>query len=402
MKKLFILTAVAFLAGCSKMESPDEISKFHQSAVVVDAHTDVLLPVMAGVDIGIRRDEGHVDLPRMKEGGMDVQVFAVWVDPKRYGPGRAFKRASGMIDAMEEIVKKYGDVIELAESPSDIEAILKENKIAAMLGVEGGHAIENSLEKLEQFYRRGVRYLTLTWNNSTQWATSAYDEESDNPPERSGLSEFGREIVSKMNDLGMMIDVSHLGEKTFWDVIQASRAPVIASHSSVYAICPTFRNLKDEQIIAMARKGGVVFINFYSGYLDSTFERKRDAIFEAKRARLDSLKVLFPDKRSLEYYRARAALMKPDMEKIRPPLDILIDHIDYIVKLVGADYVGFGSDFEGMSSSPVGIEDVSKMPNITRKLFERGYSREDVRKILGLNFLRVYKKVYELRSKGAD
>ena len=248
--------------------------------------------------------------------------------------------------------------------------------------------IEDDIGNLESLYLRGARYLTLTWNNSTLWASSVKDEFNKEQGAQ-GLNDFGRQVVKKMNELGMMIDLSHAGEQTFADVMQVTTKPVLLSHSSVYTLCPVFRNVKDDQIKAVAKNGGVIQVNFYSGFLDSKYLNARQAIFEKHRGERDSLKKL-----NLPEYTISEQLAKNyavEMEAIRPPLSLLIDHIDYIVKLVGVDYVGLGADMDGIESMPKGINGVEDFPKVTRALIERGYSKSEVFKILGGNFIRVFK-----------
>lgn len=396
MRKVLIAIFVIFSFACGQRENQKnetiDYLKVHYDAIVADTHNDVLLRVMDGEDITVETDKGHTDLVRLKKGGVDIQVFAVWVDPVAFAKN-PFKRANQMIDTLYSIAKRNPDKIAVVTNSKELEKALSEGKICAVIGVEGGHAIENSLEKLEELYKRGVRYLGLTWNNSTDWASSAFDETTN--PEKlkvKGLSEFGKKVIQKMDELGMLIDVSHLGEQAFWDVIKTTKKPVIASHSSVYSLCPHYRNLKDEQIKAIAKTGGVVFVNFFAEYIDSTFAKKRKQIEEKYKAQLDSLRVLYEHDQQA-YRQARRQLMRKASEELRPPLDVLIDHIDYIAKLVGVDHVGLGSDFDGISVTPLEMDDVSFFPNITRELLKRGYSVEDVKKILGGNFVRVFKQV---------
>jgi membrane dipeptidase len=259
--------------------------------------------------------------------------------------------------------------------------------------LEGGHQIENDLNKLDSLYNRGVRYITLTWNNSTQWATSASDETKKNGAFNSegkkGLTKFGKEIITKMNELGIIIDVSHVGEQTFWDVIANTKKPIIASHSSVYNICPHPRNLKDDQIKAIAKNDGVIQINFNSGFLDSTVGKKEDEFLEKHKAEIDSLKLS-----GVNPYLAEE-LMYPkysqESEELKASFNLVIEHIEYIIKLVGVDYVGIASDFDGMVLPPKQLNDVTKYPLITKALLEKGYNEKDIFKILGGNILRVLK-----------
>jgi len=366
--------------------------KFHFESYVADTHNDVLLRVMRGEDITRRMDTGHSDLPRLKEGGVDLQVFAVWVNPDRYLPDSSFIRANEMIDSLYAVATRAPDRISITETYADLLINERKGVLSAVIGVEGGHPIENSLEKLEQLYGRGMRCFGLTWNNSTDWATSARDETEAKDIPFKGLTPFGKSVVRKCNELGVIIDVSHSGEQTFWDILETTSKPVIASHSSVYALCPHYRNLKDNQLWAIKANGGVVFINFYAGYLDPEFEQKVTSVEERYRRELDSLKVLYGE-HSDEYWYRRQALLEAEIERISPDLDVLIDHIDYVAKLIGPEYVGLGSDFDGVSALPKQMEDCTYLPAITGKLLERGYSKHDIQLILGGNFKRIFRAV---------
>lgn len=327
--------------------------KLHEKAIVVDTHNDVMSEVVSkGLDIGTDlTGKTMSDLARFRKGGVDVQVFSIFCND-HYGVGSAFRQANREIDSLYAVAARNPDKMEIVTNSAGLMDAVRHHKLAAMMGVEGGHMIEDSIDYLDSFYRRGVRYMTLTWNNSTPWATSAYDESrhafSVTPY---GLTERGKAIVRRMNELGMLVDLSHVGEKTFWDAIHTTTKPVICSHSSVYALCPVFRNLKDDQIKAVGANGGVIQVNFYSGFLDSTYAK----------------------------------------DSLRAPLSVLIDHIDYIVRLIGPDHVGLGSDFDGIESPPQQLDDVSTYPLITRELLKRGYKPADIRKILGGNFIRVLK-----------
>ncbi|MEN3039000.1 MAG: membrane dipeptidase [Candidatus Kryptonium sp.] len=395
MTKLLLFLLTLFLTACAQRENPDhnkiDYLKLHYDAIVADTHNDVLLRAMGGEDITVETKNGHSDLVRLKKGGIDVQVFAIWVDPIAFEKN-PFKRANDMIDTLYSIVRRNSDKIAIVTNFAELEKAISDGKICALIGIEGAHPIENNIEKLEQLYKRGARYLGLTWENSLDWVTSARDEVMNPNLKRKGLDEFGKKVIEKMNELGMLIDVSHLGEQAFWDVIKITKKPVIASHSSVYKLCPHYRNLKDEQIKAIAQTGGVIFVNFYAEYIDSTFNVKRKKLEEKYKAQFDSIKALY-ENNPQEYRKARRQLILKIADELRPPLDVLIDHIDYIAKLVGVDHVGLGSDFDGISITPLEMDDVTFLPNITRKLLERGYSVEDVKKILGGNFLRVFKQV---------
>lgn len=259
-----------------------------------------------------------------------------------------------------------------------------------MIGVEGGHMIEDNLLYLDSLYKRGVVYMTLTWNNSTSWASSSFDESRDSVKNaKKGLNEAGIRILKRMNELGMMVDVSHIGEQTFWDVIGVSSKPVLASHSSVYSLTPHHRNLKDAQIKAIAKSGGVIQINFAPQFLEDSALMNQRKMFEAlHKQEIDSLVQINKGVEIDAYLKLNYG---KEIETLRPPISALLDHVDYIVKLVGVNYVGIGSDFDGISSTPKELDDVSDFPNVTKGLLARGYSKKDIRKILGGNFLRVFR-----------
>lgn len=387
MKKFLpmLSTAVLILTGCEI--TPHNI---HHRAFVADMHNDVISRAMLGDDVTVRSEVGHSDIFRLKEGGIDLTAFAVWINPYEYLPNGSFDRANDMIDFLENLEREVPNRLSVIRSYQDILENARKGKVSALIGVEGGHAIENSLVKLEHLYKRGMRYLGITWNNSTDWATSAKDE-TENPDSLiyKGLSGFGAEVIRKCNELGVLVDVSHCGEATFRDIMEVTTKPVIASHSSVYSICPHFRNLKDDQLMAIKENGGVVFVNFYSGYLDSTFEERAEKVEAKYKDELNTLNEQFGEESDLAYWLS-VEIMKRDMQKIAPPVGAIVDHIDYISRLIGVDHVGLGSDFDGVSSLPRGIADCSKMPIITRKLLERGYSHREIRKILGGNFKRVF------------
>jgi membrane dipeptidase len=355
-------------------------------------HTDVLLQVLRGADISKKLDVGHVDLVRLKEGAVDVQFFAVWPNPEIYKPKRMYRHTVHMIDLLENIIRDNMNKIVLARSPQEIRNAVKNGKIAGCIGVEGGTAIENDLNKLRDLYHRGVRYLGLTWNDSHDWASSAQDEVSEKYLGHKGLTEFGREVIREMNDLGMMIDVSHSGDRTFWDVIHSSTKPIIASHSCVKALRWHYRNLNDNQIKAIGQNGGVIFINFYPGYLDYEFGHKYDALKKTSAVYLDSIKKVYGDDH-LGYRKFRSEYYKENTISFRPKLEIILDHMDYIIQLIGEDHVGLGSDFDGISITPKGLKDVSDMGQLTRCMLERGYSKIRIQKILGDNFMRVFEHV---------
>jgi membrane dipeptidase len=365
--------------------------KIHMNGILIDTHNDILSKVVEDHVVFDTNLKGitQSDLNRMREGGIKVQMFSIFCD-EHFGKGSAFAYANIELDSLFAIVARNPKTMQMVYSYKQLMQAVKDHKLACMSGVEGGHMIEDNLNYLDSFYRRGVRYMTLSWNNSTSWSTSAMDETQHAfKVTPYGLNAFGKEVVKKMNQLGMMVDVSHVGEKTFWDVISTTTKPVIASHSSVYAICPVFRNLKDDQIKAIAKNGGVIQINFYSGFLDSTFFKKVESFVKLHKAEHDSLASMKKPEYLIQDYFAKK--YKADYENMRPPLSLLLDHIDYIVKMVGVNYVGLGSDFDGIDSSPKGLDGVEDYPKITEGLLKRGYSEKDIDKILGGNFLRVFK-----------
>lgn len=362
--------------------------KLHFKSVLVDTHNDI--PTTA-IDKKVSLDQDlkgktHSDLKRFKEGGVDVQVFSIWCDGVKENP---YAWANREIDTVYAWANRNPDKMMMVYNSADLSKAVKQKKLGAMLGVEGGHMIENDLTKLEALYKRGVRYMTLTWNNSTPWASSAMDETSNKELPQKGLSEFGKQVVHRMNELGMLVDLSHVGEKTFWDAINTTTKPVLVSHSCAHTLCPVFRNLKDDQIKAIGKNGGVIHVNFFSGFVDiSFFKRTLDFNFKHKAERDSLLKTVtdpyFADTYLFEKY--------PDeVASLRPPLAMLINHIDHIVQLIGADHVGLGSDFDGINSSPQQLDDVTTLPLITEELLKRGYSKKDIRKILGGNFIRLLK-----------
>jgi membrane dipeptidase len=363
--------------------------KIHFNAIVIDTHNDI--PTTA-IEKGVSFDANlktktHSDLQRMQQGGVDAQFFSIWCDGLKQNP---YAWANREIDTVMAWVNRNPSKMMLATSVNDIKEAVKKKKLATLFGVEGGHMIENDLNKLEALYNRGVRYMTLTWNNSTPWATSALDETTKaDSLKHKGLTDFGKQVVRKMNDLGMLVDLSHVGEQTFWDAINTTTKPVLVSHSCVYTLCPHRRNLKDEQIKAVGKNGGVIHLNFYSGFVDSTFEKRSNAFTAKHKTEMDSLLKVNPEPYFMQVYLFEK--YREEVKNMRPPLSMLIDHLDYIVKLIGVNHVGLGSDFDGVNSLPQQLDDVTAYPLITKALVERGYSKKDIRKILGGNFLRLLK-----------
>lgn len=383
MIKSLMLLGLAMTAG-NTIGYCQDYKQLHRDLVVVDGHNDVIYEsIFQGKDIGQRLKTGATDLPRLREGGVDVQVFAVWSDDAKWKTG-AFKHANDQIDALEKMIAANTDKISLAKSSRDIDSILKTGKIAALIGVEGGNMIEESLDNLERLYARGAKYLTLTWNYNLSWASCAAMESDDMDSKDKGLTEIGRTVIRKMNELGMMVDLSHSGEQTFYDVLAVSTKPILVSHSNAYELCPHFRNLKDAQLEALKSNGGVVGVNFYSGFLDPAYDVRLTNLYRSKFGDHGTSK--------LSTWSMYENLPKELQRQADAPLSKLLDHIDYLVKKVGIDHVAVGSDFDGIESSPQGLEDVSKFPLLTKALLERGYSHVDIAKIMGQNFLRILKE----------
>ena len=364
--------------------------KIHFRSVLIDTHNDI--PSTA-IEKGVSFDEDtrtktHSDLNRMLQGGVDAQLFSIWCDGNKVNP---YQWANREMDTVLAWTNRNPYKMMLALTANDMMKASRQNKLGVAFGVEGGHMIENDLNKLESLYKKGARYMTLTWNNSTDWATSAQDETTKGDSlKHKGLTDFGKTVVHKMNELGMLVDLSHVGEQTFWDAIRTSTKPVLVSHSCVYALCPHRRNLKDDQIKAIGENGGVIHLNFYSGFVDPEFEKRSDAFTAKHKSEMDSLLKVNP-----EPYFMQVSLFEkyPDEVKaLRPPLSMLMDHLDYIVKMIGVDHVGIGSDFDGVNSLPQQLDDVTCYPVITKELLKRGYSKKDVRKILGGNFLRLLRE----------
>lgn len=388
MRSCFLLLLLfALISSCTP-----SFRTLHRRSVVVDTHNDVLSQViLRGGNIGQDlRGRAHTDLARFQQGGMDIQVFSVFCD-ERFGKDTAFDQANIQIDSLMNIIGHNAARMMLVTDAASLQQAVAQQKLGCMIGVEGGHMIEDNLQYLDSLFRRGTRYLTLTWNNSTSWASSAKDETAGTIPNAApGLNELGRSIVRRMNGLGMLVDVSHVGEKTFYDVLETTTKPVIASHSCAYRLCPHPRNLKDEQIKAIAANGGVIHLNFYSGFVDSSYMRRKMEFLQRHAAQRDSLKAL-----GLPGYEVDDQISKmypAESDALRPDLSVLMDHLDHIVRLAGVDHVGLGSDFDGIESAPKGLDDVASFPFITKALLQRGYKRKDIEKILGGNFIRVLKE----------
>jgi membrane dipeptidase len=416
MKKLILLTTILLSANLmipaqttpaksAKSETshakltPEEV---HRSALVIDTHEDTPQRYLDDhFDLSDPLGGGQLNLDAIHKGNLGASFMSIWVEPELY-KGHYARRTLELIDASRQQAAKHPDQIKFSTTAADIEAAHREHKYAMLMGIEGGHSIEDSLGLLRMYYDLGVRYMTLTWSNSNGWADSSGDDTNPNIPHtKEGLSEFGKDVVYEMNKLGMLVDISHVSDKTFYRTLIITRAPVIASHSAARALCDAPRNMTDDMLRAAANsggpgsKGGVIMVNFYSGFISQAYRNaqlaQRDEVKKAEQALKDKFKA---EGREVTY----GDLEKVDRELAdripRPPLSALIDNIDHIAKVAGIDHVGLGSDFDGVSGQlPEGIDSAADLPKITAELMKRGYSAEDCRKILGGNFIRVFKEV---------
>jgi membrane dipeptidase len=370
--------------------------QIHNSAIVVDTHADTPQRFLdQNFDIGSTdpNDIGHVSLDKAQAGNLGAEFFSIWVEPSF--KGQFAHRAIDLIDSVYEQAARHPDRMMMAFSVDDIEHAHKQKKLAALMGIEGGHAIENDLRLLREFYRLGVRYMTLTWSNSNEWGDSSGDIDDPKVQHHNGLTDYGQQVVLEMNRLGMMVDISHVADKTFYAAVEVSRAPVIASHSSARALTNASRNITDDMLRAVTKNKGVVMVNFFNGFIDEDFRKANAALAQDR----DAAVAAFVEKRKAEgktvTYVDYDTIEREWAAKVpRPPLKSLVDHIDHIAKVAGVDHVGLGSDFDGVSgATPTGIDSAADLPKITQALLDRGYSPDDIKKILGGNLLRVFRDV---------
>src|SRR5438093_8501301 len=367
--------------------------QLHERAIVIDSHDDTTQRLLfeKGFDIGVRHANGNIDIPRMKEGGLDALFFSIWVPSDLTGPP-AVKRAMDLIDAVREAARTHPNDLMLATTAADVRKAAADHKIAALMGMEGGHMIDDDLRLLRLYAALGVRYLTLTHFKNNNWADSSTDK-----PAHNGLTAFGKDVVREMNRLGVMVDISHVADKTFYDALAITSAPVIASHSSCRAIANHPRNMTDDMLRAVAKNGGVVMINYHAGFLSEEFRvasEKKSGNIVAKMAAMSKKCGGNEACTTLEGERIdHEAMMSGELPKVG--WEKIVEHIDHAVKVAGADRVGLGSDFAG-ATMPLGMEDASKLPKITEALLRKGYSEQDVEKILGGNILRVMDQVEKL------
>jgi len=386
----------------AKMLNPEGV---HDSAIVIDTHADTPQRfVDEHFDLADPLNGGNLNLDTIHKGNLGAEFFSIWVEPVQY-KGQYARRTLELIDSVKQQVARHPDQIQFVTTPAGIEQAHRDHKFAALMGIEGGHSIEDSVPLLRQYYSLGVRYMTLTWSNSNNWADSSGDSDDKAVPHtKDGLTEFGKDVVYEMNRLGMMVDISHVSDRTFYRTLNISRAPVIASHSSARALCDAPRNMTDDMLRAIARyggpdsKGGVVQVNFYSGFISQDYRNAQKAVEPEMKKAVEALK----DKAKAEGkevpYAEIDKLERQYADRIpRPPLSLLIDHIDHIAKVAGVDHVGLGSDFDGVSGQlPEGLDSAADLPKITAALMARGYSAEDCRKILGGNLLRVFREVEQV------
>jgi membrane dipeptidase len=358
----------------------------HAKGVLFDGHNDLPWRLRTDGDFALtkhdlsrRLDSGQTDIPRLREGGVKAQFWSVYIPSEHEHPART---VTEQIDLVHRITERYPDAFEMAYTADDIERIVRSGKIASLIGIEGGVAIENSLAQLRAFYTLGARYMTLTHNSTLDWADAAVDT-----PRHDGLSPFGERIVKEMNRLGMLVDISHVSPATMADALRVARAPVIASHSSAYAICPAPRNVPDEILRALKQNGGVVMVNFYSGFLVPESGRRMRDLIRQMRAK-------YPD-RAVRTKALEAIIQSQGAKQARGSYRDVADHIDHIVRVAGIDHVGIGSDFDGISLAPEGLEDVSCYPRVTEELLRRNYPEADIHKILGGNVLRALRAAEE-------
>ncbi|MEO6259288.1 MAG: dipeptidase [Thermoanaerobaculia bacterium] len=390
MRKRLALLALFLLAiaplQAARAKRPRTIEKPAVRSITVDLHADTPSEFLDHpFDLGAWNARGHFDYPRMKAGGLDAEFFAAYV-PASYANKGAAAYCLRIMETIHEMVEHYPTWVRFATSTSDIRSAAADGKRSILIGIEGGHAIEDSIELLRSFYRFGARYMTLTHTNTNGWADS-----SGSDPKHDGLTPFGKQVVLEMNRLGMLVDISHVSDKTFYDVIATTKAPVIASHSSSRALASHPRNMTDEMLAALGRNGGVAMVNFYPVFLDN-------GVMEASKARTEKIKPAVAELKAKDP--AEGAVYKEGMKALMEanPLPkiswtVIVDHIDHMVKVAGVDHVGIGSDFDGIPATPEGMEDVSKLPSIRGELKRRGYSEPDIRKIMGENFMRVFAEV---------
>ena len=386
---LVVFSVGAFSMTASAQSISDQAKKLQSSSIVMDTHDDTTQRLLdPKFDLSVRHSDGNIDVPRMKEGGLTGIFFSIWISSKILGPD-AVKQALDQIDAVRETVRKHPNDFLLATSAADVREAKKQHKIAALMGVEGGHMMGNDLSVLRTFAALGVRYMTLTHMDNNEWADSSTDK-----PAHNGLTDFGKDVVREMNRLGIIVDISHVSDKTFYDVLETSKAPVFASHSSCRAICNAARNMTDDMIRDLAKHGGVIQINYHVGFLSQEFRDYEKAHPDAEKEINEEIKKRCGDNEACKLTTGDQVVRDFMQSGKLPKVDwtAIVEHIDHAVKIAGVDHVGLGSDFDG-AVMPIGMQDVTHIPQITDVLLKKGYSESDIRKILGENTLRVLSEV---------
>jgi membrane dipeptidase len=402
-KLLFAIILICSLATAQNASKPSQpvvspgAQKIHDSALIIDTHADTPQRFLdESFDIGSTdpNDIGHISLDKARRGNLGAEFFSIWVEPET-NQGHFARHTFDLIDSVYEQAARHPDRMMMAFSTADIERAHREHKLAALMGIEGGHSIEADIHLLRDYYRLGVRYMTLSWSNTNEWADSSGDINDPKIQHHNGLTDFGKQVVLEMNRLGMMVDISHVADKTFWDAIATTKTPVIASHSSARALVDAPRNMTDDMLKAVAKNGGVVQVNFFNGFIDENFRKAEEAQRpDQEAARQKYLAHMKSEGKEVNYIELDRIEREWIAKIPRPPLKSLIDHIDHIAKVAGVDHVGLGSDFDGVSgATPQGIDSAADLPTITEALLDRGYSAEDIHKILGGNLMRVFREV---------
>jgi membrane dipeptidase len=376
-------------------------AKVHASALVIDTHADTPQRfVDEHWNFTDPLNGGMLNYDSAKKGNLDAQFFSIWVDPNQYPSRASARRTLELIDATLEQVRRAPDKLQFCASADQLIEAHKQGKFAVLMGIEGGHSIENSLGLLRDYYRLGVRYMTLTWSNTNNWADSSGDIDDEKVHHHNGLTPFGKQVITEMNRLGMMVDVSHVSDKTFWDVIATTRTPIIASHSSARALTSAPRNLTDEMLLAMKKNNGVIMVNFFPAFIDEEWREAWNAQKPERQKAQDAMEADYKAKSLPVPYNASNKIDREFAAKIgRAPFNSLIDHFDHVIKVAGIDHTGIGTDFDGIPVPPAGIDSAADLPKVTAALMARGYTADDMRKLLGGNLLRVFRDVQTAADK---
>jgi membrane dipeptidase len=376
-------------------DNPRDPNEIHQSALVIDTHADTPQRFLdESWDFTSPLNGGMINLDSARAGNLTAEFFAIWVDPDQYSPPQHVPRTVALLEAVHDQLRRHPDQLQLCLTPQDILTAYAQKKFAALIGIEGGHSIANSLDQLRAYHRLGARYMTLTWANSNDWADSSGDIDDPAIPHHNGLTAFGKQVIAEMNSLGMMVDVSHVSDKTFWDVLAVTRAPIIASHSSARTLTAAPRNLTDDQLRAIAANKGVAMINFFPAFID---EGWRSAWIAQRPERTQAHAIAAAPYQAVNQpvpFTASNQIDRHFAAKIgRAPFNSLIDHFDHVIQIAGIDHIGIGTDFDGIPVPPEGIDSAADLPKITAALIARGHSRADLHKLLGGNLLRVFNAV---------